>query len=65
MKPVFEGKNVYIEYDTIMDFLDSVIVDPSQMVIKNVEACFWENPLHDRHFDTMRELYLHCDAITK
>ena len=46
-------------------FLDSVIVNPSQMAIKNVEVRFWENLLHDRHFDTMNELYLYCNEITK
>lgn len=38
-------------------------IDIPMMDYKNVEADFWENPLHHKHFDTIRDLYRHCKGI--
>lgn len=62
------GKRINAEYDTIMDFtntMESDEVDIPMMDYENVEADFFENPLHHKHFDTIEDLYNHCKMIVK
>jgi len=52
-------KNTMV-FDTIMDFTDlmeSDNLDIPMMDYQNVEADFWGNPLHRKHFDTRADLY--------
>ena len=59
---------IHREYDTIMDFLNEMIsddIDIPMLDYKNVNARFFENPLHDKTFETIKDLYLHCTMITK
>ena len=62
------GQRINAEYDTIMDFtsaMESNSVDIPMMDYENVEADFFENPLHHKHFNTIADLYNHCVAIMK
>lgn len=62
------GQRINTEYDTIMDFTDTVEsdnVDVHMMDYENVEADFFENPLYHKHFDTIADLYNHCVSIMK
>ena len=62
------GQRRNAEYDTIMDFTDDMEaddVDIPMMDYENVEAAFFENPLHHKHFDTIKDLYEHCKAIMR
>lgn len=60
------GERIVQEYDCIFDFTNAMEaddIDIPMMDYKNVEADFWENPLHHKHFDTIRDLYRHCKGI--
>lgn len=60
-----DGKRANVEYSTIMDFLDEMEEDISNSVMecKDVEADFFENPLHHQNFDSVKDLYNHCQRI--
>ena len=59
------GKRIYKEYDTIMDFLSGITdyFDDKSIYCTNVNARFWEDPLRDKEFETVEDLYLHCRAV--
>ncbi|MBQ8626136.1 MAG: hypothetical protein IJ419_08245 [Agathobacter sp.] len=59
------GKRIHVEYNTIMDFLDEIEEDINNSVMNctDVEADFFENPLHHQHFDSIQDLYNHCQRI--
>ena len=65
----YDNENVQrinAEYDTVMDFtdaMDSDDIDIPMMDYENVEADFFENPLHHMHFNSIKELYEHCKII--
>lgn len=62
------GECVTKEYDTIMDFIDEMESDSSDMPMmdySNVNAKFFENPLQTYHFATIECLYNHCKEIVK
>lgn len=62
------GLHVNQGFNTIMDFLDLIESGKDDVLTlncKNVHAQFFENPLNDKYFDTMEELYLHCKSIVK
>lgn len=62
------GERIKQEYNYIMDFIDSMESDDIDIPImdyQNVEADFWENPLHHKHFDTIWDLYNHCKKIIR
>lgn len=63
------GQRIKAEYDTIMDFIDTIDsednIDIPMLDYENVEANFFENPLLHKHFNTVEELYKHCVEITK
>lgn len=64
----YNGKRINAEYDTIMDFTDTIESDEADipmMDYENVEADFFENPLHHKHFDTIEDLYNYCNMIVK
>lgn len=61
-----DGTRVTEEFDTIMDFTDSVETgnySASILNAKDVEAKFFENPLLDQHFEKVEDLYYHCTNI--
>ena len=51
------------EYDTIMDFLDEMESD--RFSASNIVADFFQNPLMQKKFDSLDELYQHCSEIVK
>lgn len=60
------GQRINMEYDTIMDFVDSIDsdnIDIPMLDYVNVEADFFENPLLHKHFETIEDLYNHCKSI--
>ena len=60
------GQRINMEYDTIMDFvntIDSDNIDIPMLDYENVEADFFENPLLHKHFDIIEDLYNHCKSI--
>ena len=60
------GNQIHREYDTIMDFLNEMTsddIDIPMLDYINVNARFFENPLHDRTFGTIEDLYLHCKMM--
>ena len=62
------GKTIQKDYDTIMDFTDSVVdgmLDEEFDKPTNGEATFFENPLNTKKFNTLSELYTHCKQIMK
>ena len=63
------GQRIHAEYDTIMDFIDTIDseddIDIPMLDYGNVEATFFENPLICKQFDTIEDLYNHCQKITK
>lgn len=71
LKISYDNENeekIYKEYDHIFDFtddLESDNIDIPMMDYQNVEACFFENPLNNKCFDTIEELYHHCKSILK
>ena len=51
-----------------MDFTSAMESDDKDIPImdcENVEADFFENPLHHKHFNTIADLYNHCVVIMK
>ena len=60
-----DGERANVEYSTIMDFMDEVEEDMDNPIMecKDVEADFFENSLHHQHFDSVRDLYNHCQRI--
>ena len=60
-----DGERTHVEYSTIMDFLDEMEEDMNNPVMEcaDVKADFFENPLHHQHFDSVRDLYNHCQRI--
>ena len=63
------GQKIHAEYDTIMDFIDTIDseddIDIPMLDYGNVEATFFENPLIYKQFDTIEDLYNHCQEIIK
>ena len=62
------GEKINAEYDTIMDFIDTMEsdnIDIPMLDYENVEADFFENPLHQKHFDMIDDLYNYCKMIIK
>ncbi len=61
------GERVTEAFSTIMDFTDFVESGSPDISMKgsNVEADFFENPLHHKHFDTIGDLYAHCKEIMR
>ena len=63
------GQRIYAEYNTIMDFIDTIDseenIDIPMLDYGNVEAIFFENALIHKQFDTIEDLYNHCQEITK
>lgn len=60
------GVNKKKAYDLIFNFTDGVESNDStvpSLDCQNVEACFFESPLHIQHFDTVKDLYEHCKKI--
>lgn len=66
---LYENKNgdkIRREYGKISDFLDEMksdILDAPMLDCQNVYARFYENPELDRHFATIKELFLYCQAF--
>lgn len=63
-----EGKRILREYDTIMDFIEEMEsdrIDIPMLDDQNVKAVFFENPLNEKIFDTINELLIHCENITR
>lgn len=60
-----DGTRNHVEYVTIMNFLDEMEEDANKPVMDctDVEADFFENPLHHQHFDSIQALYKHCQRI--
>lgn len=62
------GTRIVEEYSTVMDFTDAVEsgnYPTENLNCKDVEARFFENPLLDQHFETVEDLYYHCEGILK
>ena len=62
------GDKVYAEYDTIMDFLDTMEsddIDIPMLDYEEVAADFFENPLLHKRFKTIAELVEHCKKIVR
>lgn len=62
------NQRITMDFDTIMDFTDlmeSNNMDIPMMDYQNVEADFWENPLHHKHFDSIEDLYKYCKEIVR
>ena len=62
------GDKITAEYNTIMDFIDQMDSDDSDipmMDYTDVEADFFESPLLHLKFATIERLYDHCKFITK
>lgn len=62
------GLSVEEEYDTIMIFTDDVdteVYPKKNLSYGPVDARFFENPLLDRHFETIKDLYNHCVNIMR
>lgn len=62
------GVHVTENYDTIMDFTD-VVEDGTyprhRLHFGPVDVTFFENPLLDKQFPTVQDLYNHCVNIMK
>ena len=58
------GRRIVKEYDLIMDFTDSFEAGDMSGG-HDIFAEFFENPLHHKKMNTMRELYEHCINILK
>ncbi len=66
MKPT--GANVTEKYSTLVNFTDAVEngAYPKQFLsYGEVDATFFENPLLDKHFETVEALYKHCVSIMR
>ena len=61
------GQRITAQYETIMDFIDTMDsdeIDISMFDYEDVDAVFFENKLLNKHFSTIEELYDHCVKIT-
>ena len=56
------------EFDTIMDFMNTVENDADffETILNctDIDATFFENPLTQKHFNSIKDLYEHCVSIT-
>ncbi len=62
------GGPVVEEHDTIMHFTDGVesgVYPPKTLCCGPVNVRFFENPLLDKQFATVQDLYNHCSAIMR
>ena len=62
------GASVTEKYSTIMNFTDAVEngAYPKRFLnYEKVEARFFENPLLDKQFATVQDLYIHCVNIMR
>ena len=62
------GKKIYVEYDTIMGFIDDVDSDRPSIPMhdcENIAADFFENPLLHKRFKNITELIEHCKKIVR
>ena len=60
------GDRVIESYNLVFDFTDAVEngTYPKEFLsYGEVDARFFENPLLDKHFETVEELYKHCVSI--
>lgn len=63
-----DNKRVCMEYNTIMDFIDSIEsddIDIPMLDYTDVNAMFFEQELRKEKFDTIDDLYKHCKNILK
>ena len=61
------GQRITAQYETIMDFIDTMDSDEIDIPMfdyEDVDAVFFENELLTKHFETIEELYEHCIRIT-
>lgn len=58
------GKRVVEEFNTLMDFIIAFEFNNVILNGNKVFAEFFENPLRQKHFNTMQDLYNHCVKIT-
>ena len=59
---------VYVECDTIMDFIDTMEsdeIDIPMLDYTDVHAKFFDNELVKENFDTVEDLLEHCKQIIK
>lgn len=62
------GQKITKEYNTIMDFIDSIESNATNSPVimgQHVEAEFFENPFHHKHFSTINDLYKHCKYMVQ
>lgn len=62
------GERIHKVYDLIFDFTDEVeqnVPDAPTMAGQNVVAYFFENPSTCQQFNTVEDLYYHCQLIMK
>lgn len=62
------GERIHKVYDRIFDFTDEVeqnVPDAPMMDGQNVVAYFFENPATSQQFNTVEDLYYHCQLIMK
>lgn len=60
------GERQCRKYSCIFNFTDAYQWYQGNHPIEkatNINACFFENPLNTKHFNTVKELYEHCVAI--
>ena len=58
------GKESKVEYDTIMDFMDSFESgEINSDSFTNIDATFFENSLNTKSFSNAEKLYNHCKSI--
>lgn len=60
------GNRITMKYVFIFDFIEDMEsdrVDIPMMDYQNVEADFFENPLQHKHFNSIADLYKHCNTI--
>lgn len=63
-----DNKETYfsVSFDTIMDFTEAYEEKRySNPEYQNIEADFFQNPLLHKTFNSMSDLYNHCQAILK
>lgn len=62
------GDRIYVECDTIIDFIDTMEsdeVDIPMLDYEDVHAKFFDNELNKKEFTTVGELLEHCKQIVK
>ena len=62
------GERDVEKYSTISNFTDAIefnVYPKTILSCSNVEARFFENPLLDKHFETVEALYKHCVSIMR